>query len=413
MSRYLNDEEYSAARQALVDAGYSESGADTELEKHQEKFRSTTDSLIKHFNESSAQRLALEGIGAALATYGAVEAGKGIYNRMFKKPETPTQFVEPSLDSGKPLANPVGSEPVLFEDGKFSIEKIPTAEQATQQQVEQGKIKTGKAGGSISPEGATLIANEEKGMNVSQTKRLEDYSKLMAETEGKLGPATTTTGTGLAAYVGEGGEKAKIRKNYASIKDVPPDLVWIPGGNNLGLVRNAVGPEAYLENLKKTGGFPLSNQDAIAQSREINRSLGRMTREEAKAAGAPLGQAAKSITKEVSGSKLVKVAGVGGALISLADLALAGQKAKEGEYGEAAKIGIPAAAGLVNPAAGGLTGAAAEPGIAASQLRAVAPVMGMFADISQQKISKYLKDKEQAQKVGAGRGIAPPSDYMR
>jgi len=121
----------------------------------------------------------------------------------------------------------------------------------------------------------------------------------------------------------------------------------------------------------------------------------------------------KGIFKEISKSKLVKVAGVGGALVALSDLALAGEKAKEGQYGQAAKIGIPAAAGLVNPAAGGLTEAAANPSGAAQQLRGVAPILGMFADVAQQKMQKYLKDKEQSNSVGAGRGIAPPSSYQK
>lgn len=79
--------------------------------------------------------------------------------------------------------------------------------------------------------------------------------------------------------------------------------------------------------------------------------------------------------------------------IALGGLALYGayKKAKAGEYGEAAKLGIPAATGLVSPAIGGLTGAAADPADSASQLRRVAPILGTFSEIANQKMQQYLK----------------------
>lgn len=139
--------------------------------------------------------------------------------------------------------------------------------------------------------------------------------------ESTLGKPTVTTGSGMPAYVGEGGESAKMKKEFGSIKDVPKGYVFVPEGQYMDIMRNAVGQEAFTSKLGEFGGYPKTTEAAYEQSRAINKSLGRATREEAKAAGTALGDVTPSITKKVAGSKLVKVAGVGGALISLADVA--------------------------------------------------------------------------------------------
>jgi hypothetical protein len=143
------------------------------------------------------------------------------------------------------------------------------------------------------------------------------------ELETKLGTPTVTTGSGMPAYQGQGDEKAKMRKEFSTIKDVPSGYVFVPNGQNMDIVRNAVGQEAFTTKLGEFGGYPSTTEAAYQQSRSINQSLGRASREEAKAAGAALGDVTPSITKKVAGSKLVKVGGVGGALISLADVASA------------------------------------------------------------------------------------------
>jgi hypothetical protein len=143
------------------------------------------------------------------------------------------------------------------------------------------------------------------------------------ELETKLGTPTVTTGSGMPAYQGQGDEKAKMRKEFSTIKDVPSGYVFVPNGQNMDIVRNAVGQEAFTTKLGEFGGYPSTTEAAYQQSRSINKSLGRASREEAKAAGAALGDVTPSITKKVAGSKLVKVGGVGGALISLADVASA------------------------------------------------------------------------------------------
>jgi hypothetical protein len=143
------------------------------------------------------------------------------------------------------------------------------------------------------------------------------------ELEAKLGTPTVTTGSGMPAYQGQGDDKAKMRKEFSTLKDVPSGYVFVPNGQNMDIVRNAVGQDAFTTKLGEFGGYPNTTEAAYQQSRAINKSLGRATREEAKAAGTALGDVTPSITKKVAGSKLVKVAGVGGALISLADVASA------------------------------------------------------------------------------------------
>jgi len=98
--------------------------------------------------------------------------------------------------------------------------------------------------------------------------------------------------------------------------------VFVPGGQFMDIIRNATGQEAYTGNLKKYG-YPETPQKGYETARSINESLGRATREEAKAAGAALGENTKAITQKVGGIKGVKVGGVVGALISLTDLAKA------------------------------------------------------------------------------------------
>jgi hypothetical protein len=132
----------------------------------------------------------------------------------------------------------------------------------------------------------------------------------------------------MPAYAGQGGESAKIKKEFGSIADVPKDYVFVPGGQLMDITRNAVGQEAFTTKLGEFGGYPSTQGQAYAQAREINKSLGRMTREEMKAAGKELPEPTKAITKSVAGSKMVKVAGVGGALISLADVASAKEAAQ-------------------------------------------------------------------------------------
>ena len=104
--------------------------------------------------------------------------------------------------------------------------------------------------------------------------------------------------------------------------------------------------------------------------------------------------------------KAVKVAGIAGTLMTIADLAKASQLAKEGQYLEATKLAAPA----VDPT--GLSFAAVNPAETSQMLTNASPVLGMFAKYLNMDVNDKQKQKYK-DKIGSGRGVAPPSAYMR
>jgi len=146
--------------------------------------------------------------------------------------------------------------------------------------------------------------------------------------EEKLGKPTLTTGSGMPAYEGQGAEGSKLKHKegkFASLNDIPKGTVFVPNGQYMDTARNATGQAAYTQNLKSTGGYPTTNEATAAQSRAINASLNRPTREQAIAQGLSLGENTPPITLRVNKKKIVTVAGVTGALVLLPDLASAAQ----------------------------------------------------------------------------------------
>jgi len=240
-----------------------------------------------------------------------------------------------------------------------------------------------------------LKALEEPATKATNEKIIET---IKSTAQSSLGKPDLVTGTGMPAYQGQGpeGSKPTHKKGvFESIKQIPKEYVFVPTGQNMDIVRNAVGQPEYTKNLKSSGGYPESPQAAYEQSRNINKSLGRATMAEAKASGIPLPEPTPSITQKIAGSKTVRVAGVTGALILASDLASAAQEgvtaAKEGDR--------QMATGYLTDIIGALTGPA---GFTASQLFGTSP-----------DELRTLRTAEQARKAGAGRGFAPPSAYQR
>ena len=213
-----------------------------------------------------------------------------------------------------------------------------------------------------------------------------------------LGKPDLVTGTGMPAYQGQGDEGSKLAHKkgvFESVKQIPKEYVFVPTGQNMDIVRNAVGQPEYTKNLKSSGGYPESPQAAYEQSRNINKSLGRTTMAEAKASGAPLPEPTPSITQKIAGSKTVRVAGVTGALILASDLASAAQEGvtaiKEGDR--------QMATGYLTDILGALTGPI---GFTASQLFGTSP-----------DELRTLRAAEQARKAKTERGVAPPLASQR
>lgn len=206
--------------------------------------------------------------------------------------------------------------------------QIPSTEVAAAQAPVPANVSTTD---NVGKKDIKLLENIETGKAVATAKEAGANKPVVppqrVDFQKTLGAPTLTTGSGMPAYAGQGGESAKMKKEFGSINEVPKGYVFVPEGQLMDITRNAVGQEAFTAKLGEFGGYPLTQGQAYEQSRKINKSLGRPSYIEAKAAGIEP-EPTKSITKSVGGSKLVKVAGVGGALISLANVANAKEAAQ-------------------------------------------------------------------------------------
>ena len=143
-------------------------------------------------------------------------------------------------------------------------------------------------------------------------------------------PQDLRTGTGKPAFAGMGPEAAlnkkgepKFKPDYADINQVPKGFAFVPNAQYIDTPRQNIGQAEYTKAFTERP-FPLTNEQAIQESKEINKLLGRATRAETIAAGLPPAQLTPGVTKKTSaGTKPVRVAGTLGALIAIPDLAKA------------------------------------------------------------------------------------------
>lgn len=161
------------------------------------------------------------------------------------------------------------------------------------------------------------------------------------------------TGTGKPAFVGQGPENPKkFKTEYAAVSDVPKGYAFVPGAQSIDTVRNNLGQDVYLKEFSKRD-FPASYDEAKQVSSDINRSLGRPTREVMLEQGIKPPEPVEGVTKRIAGYKLVKVGGVAGALVAMTDLAKAAQTNDRNAMGEIAMGALPGAgpqAGLYHSA---------------------------------------------------------------
>ena len=229
------------------------------------------------------------------------------------------------------------------------------------------------------------------------------------------------TGTGKPAYAGQGpavelrtkGKKAGeplLRNNYAKVEDVPAGYAFVPNAQNIDSSRLMIGQPEYTNAYSKRD-FPSSYEASILEANEINRGLGRPTRAEAKAAGLALPPQTPGITKSVlesketpfMGTKTAKVGGILGALIAIPDLVNA---QTVGQRGIAGANLLEA----VLPPGFTMSGA----GEGSSNVPSTANAMLLGSPYAQSPEAKKLRqEQEYVRKVGAGRGVAPPSAYFR
>lgn len=223
-------------------------------------------------------------------------------------------------------------------------------------------------------------------------------------------PQELLTGTGKPAFAGQGPVAAlnkkgepKLKVDYASVADVPTGYAFVPGAQYIDTPRQNVGQVEYTKAYTDRP-FPLTNEQAIQESKDINKLLGRATRAETKAAGLPPAELTPGITKKTSaGTKPVRVAGTLGALMAVTDLAKAETAAQQGMAG-ANLLEAILPPGFTMSGAG--EGSSAVPNVDAAML--------LGSPYAQSEIAKKRRQQEEyTRKVGAGRGIAPPSAYMR
>ena len=223
-------------------------------------------------------------------------------------------------------------------------------------------------------------------------------------------PQELRTGTGKPAFAGMGPEAAlnkkgepKFKPDYADINQVPKDYAFVPNAQYIDTPRQNIGLPEYIKAYTDRP-FPLTNEQAIQESKEINKLLGRATRAEAKAAGLPPAEITPGITKKTSaGTKPVRVAGTLGALIAIPDLAKANTPGQQAMAG-ANLLEAVLPPGFMMGSAG--EGSSAVPGMSQAMLLGSPYAQSEFA-------KKQRQEQEYVRKVGAGRGIAPPSAYQR
>lgn len=223
-------------------------------------------------------------------------------------------------------------------------------------------------------------------------------------------PQELRTGTGKPAFAGQGPVAAlnkkgqpKLLPEYADINAVPRDMAFVPNAQYIDTPRQNIGQAEYTKAFTDRP-FPLTNEQAIQESKDINRLLGRATRAEAAAAGLPPAEITPGITKKTSaGTKPVRVAGTLGALIAIPDLA---------------KAETPGQRGL---AGASLLEAVLPPGFmmgGAGQGSDIIPnadtAMLLGSPYAQTELAKKRRQAlEYAAKVGGGRGLTPASAYQR
>jgi hypothetical protein len=253
----------------------------------------------------------------------------------------------------------------------------------------------------------TSIVNDTVKEMIQQT---PDPVAVAAPTQPVAPPEELRTGTGKPAFAGMGPEAAlnkkgepKFKPDYADINQVPRGFAFVPGAQYIDTPRQNIGQaeytKAYTDRL-----FPLTNELAIQESKDINKLLGRATRAETKAAGLPPAELTPGITKKTSaGTKPVRVAGTLGALIAIPDLAkaeTAGQRAMAG----ANLLEAVMPPGFMMSGAG--EGSGAVPSFDQAML--------LGSPYAQTEIAKKRRQAlEYAAKVGGGRGLTPASAYPR
>lgn len=367
-------------------------------------------------------------IGAGTALYGASKVAPAVYqavkDRWINKVPEIDRTIDIPMDATP--AAPVATQ-ATAELAKPAAPAEPDRMQRAAEMIEANR-QAGLGGQPMSPVEAPAIStplsqapvdapapkpSAAPGSSVTEVV-VDEIKSLMNEADKPVAPPQELmTGTGKPAFAGQGPEavispktgKPKLKPEYASMADVPSGYAFVPNAQYIDALRQDLGQAAYTKAF--TGqDFPGTYEQAQAMSKDINSSLGRPTREAAKSAGLPPAEITPGVTKMTSsGKKGVNIKGLGalGALIAIPDLAKAETAGQRGIAG-ANLLEAVLPPGFMMSGAG--EGSDMPPRSDAAML--------LGSPYAQSKEAKKLRqDQEYIRKVGAGRGIAPPSAYMR
>lgn len=247
----------------------------------------------------------------------------------------------------------------------------------------------------------------------------DTVKEMMQETPAPVAPPQELrTGTGKPAFAGMGPEAAlnksgqpKLKPEYPGMEAVPRGMAFVPGAQYIDTPRQNIGQAEYTKAYTDRP-FPLTNEQAIQESKDINRLLGRATRAEAAAAGLAPAEITPGITKKTSaGTKPVRVAGTLGALMAISDLAKADTPGQRGMAGANLLEAILPPGFMMGGAGEGST---LSPEQIQQQMQYRDNMMLLGSPYAQSPLAvKRRQEQEYVRKVGAGRGIAPPSAYQR
>ena len=300
-------------------------------------------------------------------------------------PATPAGAIPPAPAPEMPVATPMSAAPV------DAPAPMPTA-------------------GPNSPVTSIVTDTVKEMIQEAPAQPVEAVKPVAAAPAPVAPPQELRTGTGKPAFAGMGPEAAlnkkgqpKLLPEYADINAVPRDMAFVPGAQYIDTPRQNIGQAEYIKAYTERP-FPLTNEQAIQESKDINRLLGRATRAEAAAAGLPPADITPGITKKTSaGTKPVRVAGTVGALMAISDLA------KADTPGQRGMAGANLLEAILPP--GFMMGGAGE---GSSTVPSVDAAMLLGSPYAQSELAKKRRqEQEYVRKVGAGRGIAPPSAYQR
>lgn len=179
------------------------------------------------------------------------------------------------------------------------------------------------------PETPTTTAQVVADPNTTPVNKAVTLVEEAPKVAGAAEPQVLKTGTGKPAFAGEGPATTKFKSSYPDVKSVPQGYAFVPGAQAINTLRNNIGQETFTEHYSKNP-YPADYKEALQQGQDINKSLGRMTRDEMKLKGIEPPNVVPGIGAQVGGVKGSRLINVGmngiktaGLLVALTDLAKA------------------------------------------------------------------------------------------